>query len=203
MAGGQDLGPCSGTATQEACEWCSRGELQGSLPGSAPGCFLRLSQAEVKLPARSLARNSFLAALTISLPPLSFGAGSCRAKVSSLENKRSHTVLPFLSSTPQLGTLTRGWALRVQAASPPTLLSCRREAGFDLRVSAWQGQPKAWAWGEQAGPPVTRQSVLQAGKDPVSWPSSPELTDCTRGQKSHLIQVCEWCHGPCGQKALG
>lgn len=47
----------------------------------------------LELPARPRASNSLLAALTTSLPLLRFGAGTCRAKVSGLENMRNHPVL--------------------------------------------------------------------------------------------------------------
>lgn len=89
---------CLGTAMGRPMgDAATRGRSGALFLGVLPSALCSSPCTRVKLPAPPQACDQLLATLTTSSPLLSFGAGTCRAKVSGMENTRNHPDLSPLS----------------------------------------------------------------------------------------------------------
>lgn len=133
-------GPAQGQLLGKHVSGVAKGNSRALYPGGVLGTLCGSPRPRLKLPARPLAYNFLLVALTTSLLPLRFGAGTCKAKARGLENMRNHIGLfPLLLPPNSAGSPGAG-ACMCNLRAPP--YSCGRELGLDLRGSAWAGQPR-------------------------------------------------------------
>lgn len=156
-----------------------------------------------KLPTRPPAYNSPLAALTTPLPPLRFGAGTCRAKAGGLENVRKHAVLFPLSFRPNPPAGQGPGGCTRSLGVPPTH-PCPAEGSQTSTSEGHPGKDRTQAR-DQAVVPWTGGAPEVVwptwGRGGCSQPRRSKVTGCTQGHNHTLYCSVTAAVGSAGLRA--